>query len=103
MFVYVTAATRDEGMMIARALVEERLAACANLFDGVTSVYRWEGGVQEEREVTLIAKTTADRCDVLVSRIRALHSYETPCIVAWPITAGHAGFLDWIRAETRRQ
>jgi periplasmic divalent cation tolerance protein len=74
-FVYITAASGDEAHRIARALVEERLAACVNMLDGMTSVYRWNGAVEQASEVVLIAKTRADRFDRLAARIRELHSY----------------------------
>jgi len=98
-FVYITAASGDEAHRIARALVEERLAACVNMLDGMTSVYRWNGAIEQASEVVLIAKTRADRFDRLAARIRELHSYECPCIVMLPIAAGDAGYLDWIRRE----
>ncbi len=98
---YATFAGRDEALAVARALVEERLAACANLLDGVTSVYRWEGRIEQGREVALIVKTRAALAESVIARIRDLHSYACPCIVAWPIVAGYAGYLDWIAGETQ--
>ena len=99
-FCYVTAGSRDEAMAIGRALVEERLAACANLIEGMTSVYRWRDTIQEDREVVLIAKTRRELVDRLTVRVRELHSYETPCVVALPLQGGNPAFLDWIVAET---
>lgn len=98
--VYIVAADSDEANRIADALVGERLAACVNILGSVRSVYRWQGQVERADEVALIAKTTADLFDRLAARVRALHSYETPAIVAWPIVAGDAAYLDWIGAET---
>ncbi len=98
--VYMTAATKEEAQRIGSALVEERLAACANVIDGMISIYRWEGKVQNDREAVLIAKTRAGLVDALTSRVKELHSYEIPCVVALPITGGNAGFLDWIGSET---
>lgn len=100
--VYITAANRDEALRIARALVEERLAACANVYEGVTSFYWWEGKVQQEGEASLVAKTRADLIDALTARVRELHSYTLPCVVAWPLAAGNPPFLDWIAEETRK-
>ena len=98
--VYIVAADNDEANRIADALVGERLAACVNILGGVRSVYRWQGQVERADEVALIAKTTTMLFDSLAARVRALHSYDTPAIVAWPIVAGDTAYLDWIRAET---
>jgi periplasmic divalent cation tolerance protein len=101
MFVYATAGDADEARRIGRAVVEERLAACANVIDGMKSIYWWQGAVQEGNETVLILKTTEARVEALISRIKSLHSYDCPAIVALPIVAGLQGFLDWIGAETR--
>jgi periplasmic divalent cation tolerance protein len=98
--VYIVAADKDEANRIADALVGERLAACVNILGSVRSVYRWQGQVERADEVALIAKTTAALFDSLAARVRALHSYDMPAIVAWPIVAGEAAYLDWIAAET---
>ena len=99
-FVYVTAGSVEEADGIARALVGERLAACANLFPGMRSVYRWKGEVTADDEVAMILKTRADLVDRLVARVNELHGYDCPCVVAWPIAAGNPAFLDWIAEET---
>ncbi len=101
--VYVTAADADEARRIGRALVEEDLAACVNLLPGHTAIYRWEGKVQEGLEAAFLAKTTAGRFDALRSRVRALNSYDLPCIVAFPAEAGDTDFLDWVRAAVVRE
>ena len=98
--VYVTASSRDEALKIARATVEERLAACANVLVPITSIYWWEGKVQEEGEVSFILKTRADLVAALTQRIKALHSYTCPCVVALPIAGGNPDFLAWIDTET---
>ena len=97
--VYCTAATREEAVTMARTVVEERLAACVNLWDGVTSIYRWQGAVQQEQEAVLILKTSRELVARLTARIRELHRYECPAILAWTPTAGNAEYLDWIRSE----
>ena len=99
--VYVTASSRAEAVKLGRALVEERLDACANIFDGVTSLYWWQGSVQEDAEVSLILKTRAGLVEALTARIRELHSYTVPCVVAWPIAQGNPPYLDWLTTETR--
>ena len=101
-FIYVTASGSEEARRIGRALVEARLAACANVIDRVTSVYWWRGEVQEDDEAVLIAKTREDLVDDLTAKVKELHSYECPWVVALPVTGGNADFLDWIESETRR-
>lgn len=99
--IYITAGSEEEAKRIGRALVEERLAACANVLGAVTSFYWWQGALQEDGEAVLIAKTRTDLVDRLVERVKALHGYDCPCVVALPIEAGNPAFLDWIDAETR--
>jgi periplasmic divalent cation tolerance protein len=99
-FVYITAPSADEGRRIGRALIEERLAACVNILDGMTSIYRWQGAVHQASETVVVAKTRADRFDALARRVRELHSYECPCVVALPLTAGTSDYLEWIAAES---
>jgi periplasmic divalent cation tolerance protein len=99
-FCYVTAPSRDEALAIGRAVVAERLAASANVLDGSTSIYWWRGTLEQADEAVLILKTRAELVDRLCARIRPLHSYERPCVVALPIVAGNADYLDWIAAET---
>jgi len=97
---YVTAGDPDEAAEIGRTLVEERLAACANVIGAVRSFYRWDGEVQDDREAVLIAKTDASRVDAATARIKALHSYDLPCVVALPLVGGNTDFLAWIASET---
>lgn len=99
-WVYVTTGSRDEALKISRALVSERLAACANVLGDMTSVYWWDGKIQEDGEVALVAKTRAELVDALVERVKSLHGYECPCVVALPIQGGNPDFLRWIREET---
>jgi periplasmic divalent cation tolerance protein len=98
--IYITAENTDEARAIGRALVEARLAACANVLGPMTSIYRWEGVVQEGEEAVLIAKTTAALVEALTAKVQELHSYECPCVVALPVEGGNPAFLDWIAAET---
>ncbi|MEX0702001.1 MAG: divalent-cation tolerance protein CutA [Planctomycetales bacterium] len=99
-FVYITAASREQALALGRTLVEERLAACVNLLEGMTSVYRWQGKVEEAGETVLIAKTRTELVDALATRVRELHDYECPCVAAWPIVAGNAEYLRWIEEES---
>lgn len=100
MFVYVTAGDAAEALRIGRAVVEERLAACANVIDGMRAVYWWQGLVQEGGEAVLILKTADDRLDALIERVRELHSYDCPCIEALPVVEGNRDFLEWVVRET---
>lgn len=99
--VYITASSEDEAAAIGKALVAEHLCACANVFPGVRSFYRWEGRIEDDREAVLIAKTTEDRVEAVTERVKALHSADLPCVVALPVAGGNAPFLDWIAEETQ--
>jgi periplasmic divalent cation tolerance protein len=81
----------------ARTLVEERLAACVNVLPPMTSVYRWKGSVERDREHQVVIKTTADRVDVLEARVRALHPYDLPEFLVLAASGGSTGYLDWVR------
>ena len=98
--VLVTTPTPERAAEIARALVEERLAACGNVVPGVRSIYRWEGKVQDESEALLVLKTTRARFGALRARVLALHPYEVPEVLALPVEAGSAPYLAWIAGET---
>jgi periplasmic divalent cation tolerance protein len=100
--VLVTAPGADEAARIARAVVEERLAACGNVVPGLRSIYRWQGAVQEDAEALLVLKTTRDRFEALRARVLALHPYEVPEVIALPVEAGSAPYLDWIAKETKQ-
>ena len=100
-FVYVTTATVEEAGNIGKALVEARLAACANVIGAIQSYYWWEGAVQQDTEAALILKTRDDLVEALTSMVKELHSYDCPCVVALPIEGGNPEFLAWIDAETK--
>ncbi|MDH7487932.1 MAG: divalent-cation tolerance protein CutA [Anaerolineae bacterium] len=101
MVAFVTAASTDEATRIAQALVEERLAACVNIVAPIASVYRWEGRVQQDAEVLLLIKTTDARLPDLIQRVKALHSYQVPEVIALPIADGSPDYLRWLVDETR--
>ncbi len=98
--VYVTAPDTAAAARLARSVVESRLAACANLLPRIDSIYWWKGVVEQAAETVLILKTRTSLVPRLTAELRRLHPYECPCIVALPIEAGHAEFLQWIGAET---
>jgi periplasmic divalent cation tolerance protein len=99
MFVYATAADAAEAERIGRAVVSERLAACANVLPGMRSIYWWQGKMEEGAEAVLILKTTAARLAALVARVKALHSYGCPCVEALEVTDGNPEFLAWVERE----
>jgi periplasmic divalent cation tolerance protein len=94
--VFVTAGSSAEAERLARALVEERLAACVNRVAAVQSVYRWEGQVEESTEELLVIKTRADLFAALEKRVRELHSYAVPEVIALPIINGNESYLRWL-------
>jgi len=98
-FIYVTARDTAEARHIGRHLVESRLAACVNILDQMNSMYIWEGELQDDQEAVMIAKTTDERVGDLIAAVKALHSYEVPCIVALPIADGNPDFLNWIAGQ----
>lgn len=98
-FIYITCRDEAEAAVIGKTLVEMRLAACANILPAITSFYRWNGEMAEDKEVVLIAKTLENRVEKLVETVKSLHSYEVPCIVALPILQGNEAYLQWIHAE----
>ena len=97
--VYATFADAAEAERIAGAVVDERLAACANLLGACTSIYRWQGKAERTDEAAALFKARADKAEALVARIAELHSYEVPCIVVWPIEAALPAYAAWVKAE----
>lgn len=98
--VLITAGSEEEAERIATALVEEQLAACVNIVGPIRSIYRWEGKVQNERELLLIVKTRSAALARLQARVGEMHSYDTPEIIALPITTGSEKYLDWLESAT---
>jgi periplasmic divalent cation tolerance protein len=98
--VLVTTPTPERAAEIARALVEERLAACGNVVPAIRSIYRWEGKVQDDGEALLVLKTTRARFEALRDRVLALHPYQVPEVIALPVEAGSAAYLAWIAEVT---
>ncbi len=102
LFVLTTCPDRANATMLAARLVETRLAACVSILSPCQSIYRWEGTVERSEEAPLLIKTTAARYPEVEAAIRDLHPYELPEIVALPVAAGFAPYLDWIGESTRR-
>jgi len=98
--VLITVPDAATGERIAHALVEERLAACVSRVGPLRSVYRWSGAIETSDELLLLAKSTPSRFDELVRRVRALHPYQVPEILALPVAAGFLPYLEWVAKET---
>jgi periplasmic divalent cation tolerance protein len=97
----VTCPTAAVARRIARALVDERLAACVSIVPDVRSVYAWKGKRCEDRELLLLIKSARRRAAALTRRVKALHPYDVPEIIQLPVVSGHAGYLRWIDESTR--
>ncbi len=99
--IYITAKDKAEARKIGSELVESKLAACVNIIDNMNSMYVWQGKIQDDKEAILIAKTTEARVPLLIEKVKALHSYDCPCIVSIPVSGGNREFLDWIANEVK--
>lgn len=100
--VFATAASRQEAQTIARALIDEQLAACVNISGGLHSFFRWKGAVDEAQESLLVIKSRRELFEKIAGRIRQLHSYDCPEIIALPVLAGQREYLDWIDESVRK-
>ena len=98
--VLMTAPDRATAEALAQSVVGERLAACASLMPGVTSIFRWEGSVQRADEVLLLLKTRSDRVPALIARAAELHPYDVPEVLALSVDEGFGPYLDWVRDES---
>jgi periplasmic divalent cation tolerance protein len=96
--VYAVFADAEEAERIAATVVEERLAACANILAPCRSIYRWQGKSERAEEVPALFKTA--RPEALIARIAELHSYDVPAAVAWPIAAAHPAYAEWVSADS---
>jgi periplasmic divalent cation tolerance protein len=101
--VLTTVGSLEEGRRMARALVERRLAACVNLVPNLTSIYRWQGAVEEAEEVLLVRKTTEDQLATLEAAVRELHSYEVPEFLALRVEAVGQPYLEWRLGSVGRE
>lgn len=99
---FSTASNEEEAAKIARALVEEELAACVNLVPAIRSIYRWQGKIEDGAEVLMVIKTRRSLVDALVARVKGLHSYTVPELVAMPILGGNPDYLAWLVDSTRK-
>jgi len=99
--VYAVFADPAEAQRIGMTIVEEKLAACVNILAPCRSIYRWEGAIETATETPALFKTTMDKADALIARVKEMHSYSVPAIVVWPIERLLAGYGDWVEAEVR--
>ncbi len=98
--VFITAPNENEAAEIARVLVESRLAACVNIVKNIRSIYSWEGNIEDESEVLMVVKTTKDLFSSLADKVKELHTYDVPEIIALPVVDGHQDYLKWIHDST---
>lgn len=98
--VLVTAPGEEEALKMAKALVEEKLAACVNLIKGVRSIYSWQGKVEDEPEALMVIKTKEELFDALLGRVKELHGYSVPEVIALPVLKGSADYLKWMEDVT---
>lgn len=98
--VFVTAGSQEEAATIGRTVVEENLAACANIVPRIRSIYRWKGQIYDEQEFLIIIKTRTSQFEALQKRVKELHSYEVPEIISFPVARGLPQYLKWVLEET---
>ncbi len=98
--IYTTFPSAEEAKIVSRRIVEEKLAACANIIPQMISIYEWEGNIEEATEVVVLFKTSQLRVEGLIARVGELHSYDIPAILVCPINSGNPEFLSWITAQT---
>lgn len=103
-FAYITTGSKEEAKKIGKALVDQSLAACVNILDGMESIYKWDGKIEEANEVILIAKTVESNMSRLTELVCELHSYECPCIISLPVSneQGNPSYIDWLIQESKR-
>lgn len=102
--VYVTTKDRNEAKAIGETIVKEELAACANILDGMESIYRWKGNIETDRECILLLKSTYNNLPALTDRVKELHSYEVPCIISFNLAEqeGNADYLEWLLKSVKK-
>jgi periplasmic divalent cation tolerance protein len=101
---YVTTTDKKEARKIGRNLIEENLAACVNIIDGMNSIYKWKDEIQEDAECILIVKTHYSRVRKVTRRIKEMHSFDVPCVISLTITEdeGNEEYLDWLEVNSKQ-
>ncbi len=103
LIVYITAPKEDEAVKIGRALVEAHIAGCVNIVRAIRSIYSWQGKIEDDEEVLMIVKTRADLFGALQTKVKELHSYKVPEIIALPVAAGSEDYINWLNEVTRQE
>jgi periplasmic divalent cation tolerance protein len=98
--IYITAGDMAEARKIGRILIEERLAACVNIFP-ITSIFRWKGKIDESGEFGIFVKTKSEKVKAIETKVKEIHSYEVPCVISFNINDGSADYLEWIDESVR--
>ncbi len=101
-FAYITAKNKSEAKKIGKILLQERLAACINIFDNMQSMYWWEGKIEEQAETVLIAKTTQKLFPKLSNKVRSIHSYSVPCILQIQVADGNKDYISWLTENLKK-
>lgn len=97
-FCYITCKNKEEAISIGKSLVESKLAGCINILENMTSIYKWEGKLEVAEEVVLIAKTKDALLDEIISHVKQIHSYTTPCVLSIPIQNGNENYVKWLES-----
>lgn len=97
--IYITASNREEAILLSRELLGKKLVACANIIDHVTSLYHWNGEVEQNNEVVIIVKTFSGHTQDIVDTVKSVHSYTCPAVVAVPLTGGNPDYLQWMQEQ----
>ena len=99
--IYVTTSNEEEATAIGELIVKERLAACSNIISDMKSMYWWDGRLEKDNEAILILKTLEENVDKIIDRIKEVHSYDNPCIIALPVCNASDDYLKWLKEEIR--
>jgi periplasmic divalent cation tolerance protein len=99
--IYITTRDEEEATAIGELIVKERLAACSNIIPDMKSIYWWEGSIEKDNEAILLLKTLEENVDKVISRVKEVHSYDNPCIIALPVLATSDNYLKWLKEEIR--
>ncbi len=100
---YITAPDKAIAERIAEELLKKRLIACANVYEGITSMYWWEGKIEKDKEVVLFCKTRKDRLEEIENQVRELHPYTVPCIISFELFEGNEDYLSWLSGELKEE
>ncbi len=103
MLLYITVPNREEAISLSRELLGEKLIACANIVDHALSLYWWQGEIEQHSEVLIVAKTLASHVERVTERVKKLHSYSCPCVVALPIAGGNPDYIEWLHGEVKEK